>query len=412
MAELSARGRFAAVMGLIGSGHALSHFYLLALPPLFPLLQAEFGVGITELALLVTLLNLSTMAAQFPASILIDRFGARPLLIGGLALMGLCFAGISAAPSYWIAASLVVVAGFGNSVFHPADYAIMNASVEEGRLGRAYSLHTFTGNIGFMSAPAAMILLSTLTGGWRGAVLVAGLLAIVVTALLLLFGSLLRDERDGVADVARPATPASAAPRQGTLAILLSGPVLTMFAFYVLIAMATGGMQTISVSALVAHQGLGLGDANLALEIFLVCAAAGVLLGGPLADRTRRHGLTAALAMGGSALLIFLVGALPLPLAGIGLLFGLYGLMQGSMRPARDMMTRAITPPGATGRVFGFVTGGLNVGGAVSPVLLGWLVDIGHPEAAFYGIAVILLLGVTTVGVARGRPAPSPFAAE
>lgn len=408
--QLSARGRFAAVMGLIGSGHALSHFYLLALPPLFPLLSAEFGVGITELALLVTLLNLATVAAQFPASILIDRFGARHMLIGGLALMGVCFAAIATVSSYWVAAALVVLAGVGNSVFHPADYAIINASVEEGRLGRAYSLHTFTGNIGFMSAPAAMILLSSLAG-WRGALFAAGALAILVTALMVAFGALLRDDR---AVAGNRGAPASAAPRHGTgtAAILTSGPVLMMFTFYVFIAMATGGMQTISVSALVAHQGLDLGDANLALEVFLVSAAAGVLLGGPLADRTRRHGLTATLAMGGSALLIFLVGAVGLPLAAIAVLFGLYGLLQGSMRPARDMMTRAITPPGATGRVFGFVTGGLNVGGAVSPVLLGWLVDSGHPEAAFYAIATILLLGVTTVGVARGRQAVSPSAAE
>lgn len=407
MAELSERGRYAAVMGLIGSGHAVSHVFLLALPPLFPLLQAEFGVGITELALLVTLLNVATVTAQFPASVLIDRFGARFMLIGGLAVMGLSFVALSQVSAFWIAAALAVVAGIGNSVFHPADYAIMNASVPESRMGRAYAIHTFTGNIGFMSAPAAMLLLSAL-GGWRTALFAAGLLALAVTLLLIVFRALLRDDRE---HPLRPGRTIAAGP-PGTASLLTSAPVLTMFAFYVFIAMATGGMQSISVAALVAHQGLALDEATWVLEVFLVCSAAGVLLGGPLADRTRRYGLMTAITLGVSAVLVMLVGGLPLTALAIAALFAIYGLLQGSMRPARDLMTRAITPPGATGRVFGFVTGGLNIGGAISPVLLGWLVDRGHPEAVFYGISLILLLGITTVGVARGRPAASASAAE
>ena len=197
-----------------------------------------------------------------------------------------------------------------------------------------------------------------------------------------------------------------------TAGLLTSPPVLTMFMFYVFIAMATGGMHSISVAALVAHQGLGLETAIWTLEVFLVCSAVGVLLGGMLADRTKRYGLMAAVALGVSALLIMSVGGFAMPAMLIVMLFAVYGLVQGTMRPARDLMTRAITPPGATGRVFGFVTGGLNIGGAVSPVLLGWLVDIGHPEAVFYAIGAILLLCVTTVGVARGRPALRPTAAE
>jgi MFS family permease len=404
MAEISGRGRFAAVMGLIGSGHAVSHLYLLALPPLFPLLQAEFGIGITELGLLVSLLNLATVGAQFPAGMLVDRLGARPVLIGGLVLMGISFAVLSQVTSYWAVMLLVTLAGVGNSVFHPANYAIMNASVDEDRMGRAYSIHNFTGNIGFMSAPVAMVLLASFWG-WRGGVLVAGLLAIGVALILVVFGSLLREESNIAKSQAEATAPATAG-------LLTSPAVLTMFLFYVFIAMATGGMHSISVAALVAHQGLGLEVAVWTLEVFLVCAAIGVLLGGPLADRTKRHGMMAAVALSVAAMLIIPVGGFQMPAMLIAVLFAVYGLVQGTMRPARDLMTRSITPPGATGRVFGFVTGGLNIGGALSPVLLGWLVDIGHPEAVFYAIAAILLLCVATVGVVRGRPAQRPTVAE
>ena len=406
MAELAGRGRFASVMGLVGSGHAVSHLYLLALPPLFPLLQADLGASITELALLVSLLNLATVGAQFPAGMLVDRIGARPVLAGGLVLMGISFLVMSQASSYWTVMAMAAFAGVGNSVFHPANYAIMNASVDEARMGRAYSLHNFTGNVGFMSAPVLMVLLSGLTS-WRGALLFAGVLAVVVGLVLWSAVSLLRDDRAVV-----PSGGGKPEPAPATAGLLTSAPVLTMFMFYVFIAMSTGGMQSISVAALVAHQGLELETAVWTLEIFLVCAAAGVLLGGPLADRTRRHGLLAAIALGASAFLIAPVGAFQMPAMLIALLFAVYGVVQGTMRPARDLMTRAITPAGATGRVFGFVTGGLNIGGAISPVLLGWLVDMGHPEAVFYAIGVILLLCVTTVGVARSRPVLRPTVAE
>lgn len=405
MAELSERGRYAAVMGLIGSGHGLSHFYLLALPPLFPLLKQTFGVGYAELGLLVTLLNVSTGVFQLPAGILIDRFGARRLLGGGMALMGLGFAGIALAPSWWVAAGLIVIAGLGNSVFHPADYAIINASVPEKRLGRAFSLHTFTGNVGFAAAPPVMVLLASLYG-WRVGLLAAAALSLIVVVALIAFGGLLREDHHGTAarktGVAQP----------GNAALLLSAPILSMFMFYVFASMVSSGVQAFSVTALVDHQGLGLGTATTILTIYLVCSSIGVLLGGPLADHTRRHGLTAAAAMAVSALLVALIASVGLPAAAIAVLFGMFGMLQGSMRPARDMMTRAVTPPGATGRVFGFVSTGLNVGGAVTPVLLGWLLDLGHPQAVFYAIAAILLLGITTVGIVRGRPAPEPTAAE
>src|SRR5688500_2172464 len=171
----------ARVLAVIGSGHALSHFYLLALPPLFPLIKAEFEVGYAELGLLLTLLNLATAAAQIPAGFLTDRRGARALLLAGVALMGAATAALGLAPSYAMMLVLVVLAGIGNSVVHPTDYVIMSAAIEPHWLARAFSIHTFAGNVGFVLAPMSMIALATVVG-WRGALVCAGLLALLVLA--------------------------------------------------------------------------------------------------------------------------------------------------------------------------------------------------------------------------------------
>ncbi len=405
MAGFSGRGRYAAVMGLIGSGHALSHFYVLALPPLFPLLKEDFDVSYAALGLLVSLFNIVTGAFQVPAGMLVDRIGARPLLAAGLAILGVCFAGIAFVEEYWAVVVLISVAGIGGSIFHPADYAIITGSVEESRLGRAFGLHTFTGSVGITAAPATMIVLASLMG-WREALFAVALLSLVVLGCLFAFGHILRDERGAAA--ARAAAPSA---RNGSVHILLSAPILTMFAFYVFVAMVGGGMQTFSVTVLATVHGTGLGVANTLLTVFMAASAAGVLLGGPLADRTRRHGLIAAVAMIVSALLIVAVGGFALPALAIAVLFGAMGLLQGSIRPARDMMVRAVTPPGAAGRVYGFVSTGYNIGNAVIPVLLGWLVDIGQADAVFFALAAIMVVAIATVGVAR-RPAASPAAAE
>jgi len=405
MAALTARGRYAAVMGLIGSGHALSHFYVLALPPLFPLLKDDFGVSYAALGLLVSLFNIVTGAFQVPAGMLVDRIGARPLLAGSLVLLGVCFAGIAIAHDYWVVVALISIAGIGGAVFHPADYAIITGSVEESRLGRAFGLHTFTGSVGITAAPATMIALTALMG-WREALFAVALLSLVVFGLLLAFGRILQDERG----VAAGRGTAAAAPGS-SVDVLLSAPILTMFAFYVFVAMVGGGMQTFSVTVLATAQDMSLGVANTLLTVFMAASAAGVLLGGPLADRTRRHGAVAALAMIASAVLIVVVGGFNLPAVAIGLMFAVMGLLQGCIRPARDMMVRAVTPPGAAGRVYGFVSTGYNIGNAVIPVLLGWLVDIGYAHAVFFALAAIMIVAIATVGVVR-RPAASPVAAE
>jgi MFS family permease len=402
--------RNARVLAVIGSGHALSHFYLLCLPPLFPLIKAEFAVGYAELGLLLTLLNLATAAAQVPAGFLTDRLGARALLLGGVALMGGATAALGLAPGYGVMLALVVLAGIGNSVVHPTDYVIMSASIEPHWLARAFSIHTFAGNLGFVQAPVSMIALAHLFG-WRGALLCAGLPAVLVLAALLLFG------RD-LAGEARPRRRAAGAAPLSSRRLLLSAPILLLLLFYMLMAMVTSGVQSFSVTALVTVQGIDLGAANSVLTAFLVTSSAGILLGGVLADRTGRYVLITSLAFGAAALLLLLPAMLLLPALALTLVFALAGLLQGLVRPSRDMMVREVTPEGATGRVFAFVMTGLNVGAAITPLLFGLLLDLGEPTlvfwllAGFFVLAVALVLVLQAVGAARRHPAAGQVAAE
>jgi MFS transporter, FSR family, fosmidomycin resistance protein len=387
------------VLAVIGSGHALSHFYLLALPPLFPLIKAEFGVSYAELGLLLTLFNSATGAAQIPAGFLTDRVGARTLLLVGLALMAAAIGLLGFSASYAMMLLLVVVAGIGNSVVHPTDYVIMSGSIAPHWLARAFGIHTFAGHVGFTLAPIVMGGLAALAG-WRGALMAAGLLALPVLLGLVLFGLDLEGAgRPRVRQDAGAAPPRSADSRR----LFLSAPILLLLLFYMLMAMVTSGVQSFSVTALVTVQGIELGAANSVLTAFLITSSAGILLGGLLADRTRRYVLLSTLAFGAAGLMLLLPGMIALPALALTLLFGLAGLLQGSVRPARDMMVRAVTPPGATGRVFAFVMTGLNVGAAITPLLFGLILDLGEPRlvfwllAGFFALAILVILLVQQV---------------
>ena len=390
----------------MSGGHFVSHFLTLTLPPLFPFLRADFSLGYTELGLIMTLYAAATGVLQMPMGLLVDRIGAFPVLLGGLTVLCLAMGGIGLTDSAWSLATLAIVAGCANSVFHPANYAVLASVIDSGRLGRAFGVHTFAGHFGNAVAPVTIIFLAV-TWGWRAAVVMAGAMGLAVTAAIL-FGA---DPR-GVEAVRLRAAGARADRGGGaappSAARLVSAPLMKLFVFFVLTAAASNGMQTFSVTALVTLFDTPLVTASAALTAFLFASAMGILLGGVLADRTRRHDRVAALAFAATAVIIALVGSVALPaLLLIGLL-ATAGLLQGVIRPARDMLVHAAAPQGATGKVFGFVTTGINVGAALMPLTLGWLVDRGAVQWVFGLIALTMVLAVVTVLTTRPPPAAVP----
>ncbi|MGQ0663022.1 MAG: MFS transporter [Pseudomonadota bacterium] len=408
----SLRRRDLKVLSLIGSGHALSHFYILALPPLFPLLLMEFEASYAALGLIITAINIVTGLFQIPAGMLADRIGARAVLVAGLMSMGGTVASIGLASSYEMVIVLALVFGIGNSAIHPADYAILSSSIATEFIGRAFAIHTFTGNVGFALAPVTIVLMAALLG-WRAALVAAGGLAIVVVVLVVASGGALGSRARTAVSEARPAA------RDDGLRIFRSAPILVMFLFFVFTGLVGTGIQTFLASALVGYQDMSLAGANTVLTAYLVASASGILVGGVIADRTRRHGLVASAALAVSALIVALAGTIPVPAAALLALFGVAGILQGGVRPARDMMVRAVAPQHATGRVFAFVSTGLNVGGAIAPALFGLIIDLGRPQWVFLVMAAMLALTIVVVGVshlplmaARVRRTPSGAEAD
>ncbi len=405
--------REAKLLTLIGSGHFFSHFYLIVLPPLFPLLEAELGVGYAALGLLLSLPNLATMLLQTPIGFLVDRIGARRPLVIGLMVMSGAVAGAGVAPGYGGLMAMMVLMGVGNSVFHPADYAILAARIEPGRLGRAFSIHTFAGHLGWAVAPVTMVSLTALWD-WHVALVITGLCGVAMALVMLVQGKELDAPRHADAGAAPEGAPGPepAPARRAGFRMLFSAPMLLFFLYMVMAAVASGGLNGFTVTALVTLHGADLVTANAALTALLSASAVGVLLGGLIADRTRRHDLIMIAGFCLAAAVLVAIGLLPLPLLAVVAAMGVVGLAQGAIRPSRDMMVRDIAPAGAVGAVFGFVTTGMNLGAALAPVFFGWLVDEGFVAWVFILAALAMLLALAAALAANQRAQRSLAAAE
>lgn len=368
-------------VGLVGFAHFLSHFYMLSLVPLFPLVQRDLQVSFVDLGLIITLYNVATAALQTPMGVLVDRFGAKRILITGLFANAAAVALAGLAPSYEALLALFLLAGAGNSVFHPADYVILTASVDERRHGRAYSIHSFGGALGFAAAPAAMITLADLTD-WRTALAIAGLAGIVLSLVFVFSGDTLQE------DAATGRKPAE----RVTLRRTVTGPVTLFFLFYMCMAASTIGLTGFAPVFLPAMYGMSLQSANHMLSAMLLANAVGTLFGGPVADRVRNHGLVLAGCFGIAAAATVAVGTGAIPVLLVLASFLANGFFRGLVNPSRDIMVRRIAPPGALGTVFAFVTTGFSVGQGLGPLLYGLLLDRGLTSEVLHASAALTLL--------------------
>lgn len=392
------------VIGLVSSGHFFAHFYVIVLPPLFPLLQKEFGVSYSALGLLLTVSSVTTGLIQVPVGFLVDRFGARRLLMLGLLCMSAAVILSGLTSSYYTLLAMMLLLGAGNSVFHPADYAILSARVEHSLLGRAFSLHTFSGHLGWAIAPTVMITLTAIWG-WRPALIAVGLGGLFVLGAMLLYGRVLDDSLAPKQEKPREREDESKdkASAASNIGLLFTAPMLLLFCYMIMASVAAIGLNSFTVVALVDLYDTSLDSANLVLTVFLSCSAGGVLLGGVIADRTKRHDLVLIAGFCIAAVALVLVGSSWLPLMAVTLSIALAGLMNGAIRPSRDIMVRSAAPAGSVGKVFGFVTSGMNVGGAIAPLLFGWILDQGQTPWIFYAAAGAMILALGAALMARSK---------
>ena len=395
------RRRDTEVIGLVGFAHLFSHFLQLILAPLFPLLKDEFGVGYAALGLMVSLMYTVSGISQTMAGFIVDRYGARRVLLFGMAAFSTAMLLTGLATSYWMLLVVAVLAGVGNSVFHPADFSILNAKVNPKRLGYAFSTHGIGGNFGWLAAPAFSIGISTLYG-WRAATIAAGVIGLLITAFIASRAALADAEADGGGQHDK-AQGGRSSGLKGDVRALLSVPVLKCFTFFTFYSMALIGLQTFSVSVTSALYGAPLITASAALTGFSFGGIVGIVAGGFAAAHSSRHNLVAAAGMliGATLTLILASGALPVWL--LTSCMGLIGFFIFSTSPSRDILVRGATPPGATGKVYGFVYSGLDLGASLSPLLFGWMLDQRMPQWVFGAAASFMLLAVATVVTLRAK---------
>jgi MFS family permease len=391
----SARAPYIRVVGAVSAAHFISHYYIIALAPLLPFVRDEYQVTYTQIGLAFAAFNIVTAVFQTPAGFLVDRLGARVLLILGLAIGASSFVLVGLIDSFWVMVTLFAIAGIGNTVYHPADYALLSQHVPSDRIGQAFSVHTFAGMLGSAVAPASLLMMQSVWG-WRGAFVGAGILGFAVAFFLLLL-------RDGSIATAKAGTRAASNSSDAGWRLLLSAPILLNLAFFILLAMMSSGLYNYSVVALGALYGTPVTTANAALTGNLLLSAAGVLVGGLLVTHTKRHGLLATLGLSAMAMSVVLVALVDLSSLALIAAMSLAGLFSGVIMPSRDMIVREVTPPGSFGKVFGFVTTGFNIGGIVSPLIFGAVMDHGSPRMVFLLVAAFTLLGIVTVATRRQR---------
>jgi MFS family permease len=385
---------------LISTAHWVSHFHLLVLPMLFPFLKAQLGVGYIELGFALTVFAVISALTQAPMGYLADHIGARKILLIGLTVGGLALIMLGVNLSYlWLIASAALL-GLANSVYHPADYAILAAHMDDARMGRAFSIHTFAGFLGGAVAPAIVAALVAIGGG-HGALIVAGAVGPVVALLLIALGIPDASAADRKVNGVHP-------PRQN----IITPALIVLTIFFMLLSLSNAGIGNFGVVALMNGYGAPFSSANIALTAYLGFSAIGVLAGGFLADRTQHHGQVAAACFAANAAIVLAIAAVNLPSLLLTAAMGAAGFLGGVIAPSRDMLVRNAAPAGAAGRAFGIVSTGFNLGGIVSPLLFGWIMDQNAPRWVFGASVVFMVLTVLLALVTERSPQRSSEAAD
>ena len=388
----------ASFIGLIGTAHLISHFSQLLLAPLFPWLKDAFNASYAELGLLMSVFFVVSCASQAAAGFAVDRFGPRPILLTGLAILGTAALGFSVSQSYTMLLFFSAVAGLGNGVFHPVDFTLLNRKVHASRLGHAFSVHGITGSLGWALAPALLVPL-TLAYSWRTALQCAAVLIFSVLALMVLNRHRLTlpaaAETDWASKPASRFASASAPASSSNFDFLKIPAVWMCFAFFFFNAAVLSAVQAFAPEAARLLHAVPVAAAAMCLTIYMVSSAGGMVLGGFLAANPARCERVIALGYGLSALVALTMAWVDVPGAVVPIMFGLMGFASGTAGPSRDLIVKSAAPANATGRVYGVVYSGLDIGQAVAPLLFGSLMDHGQPMHVWVGIAVlqVVLIG-------------------
>ena len=387
-------------IGLVGLAHGTSHFFHLLLPPLFPLFARDFGLSWAELGLLVTVFYAISGIGQAMAGFLVDRIGARPVLMAAMLAFAIASLAAGTAQGYGGLVLAAGLAGLGNAPFHPADFTILNQRVSSQRIGHAFSVHGISGNLGWALTPVLALAISAASGNWRYVYAATGAVALAVLALLWW-------QRRWLEVVPAHQHVAS---RSGSFAFLRLPSVWLCFSFFLFTTAALAAIQGFAAPALGALHGVSAEKLTLVVTVYMLTGAVGMLLGGFWVARSKQLERNIARALLAAMALLALAVLPGLPLwASMGFV-ALAGVGTGLAGPSRDLLVKQAAPPGATGRVYGTVYSGLDIGFALAAPVAGALMDAHLPRGVLLGAAAGLgmaLLAAQAVGWATARRALS-----
>ncbi|WP_395006043.1 MFS transporter [Undibacterium sp.] len=390
----------ALIISLVGLAHGISHFFHMILAPLFPWLKDAFNLSYAELGLLMSAFFVVSGIGQALAGFVVDKIGARAVLFFGIICLALSAVVLAVAPNYLVLMLGSMLAGLGNSVFHPADYTILNKCVTTGRLSHAFSVHGISGNLGWAAAPVFLVTLANLYD-WRIALISAAALPVIVLLILFVYRDLLhtapkpQSSQEANTKVVSSVTNLHLA--ENSLFHFLRLPAVWMcFLFFFMISMGIGGIQSFSPTALREVYGMSLAWATAGYTAYMLTSAAGMIWGGFIAAKTIDHDRTISVAFSFSAVMALLLATGWVSAGMAVILMGAVGLGAGIAGPSRDLLIRAASPKNATGRVYGVVYSGLDIGLAFSPALFGAIMDAHHPQWVFACIALFQLLAIFT----------------
>ncbi|MFA9284469.1 MULTISPECIES: MFS transporter [unclassified Comamonas] len=384
-------------IGLVGLAHGSSHFFHLLLPPLFPWLIADFGFSYSELSVLVSAFFIVSGVGQALAGFVVDRFGARPIMFAALSSFAVAGVIAGTANSYAQLMLAAIFAGLGNAPFHPVDFTILNKRLSPQRLGHGFSVHGLSGNLGWAAAPVFMAGITSATGSWRMACLCGAALAAIILAIMVINRDAL-DDRVSLAGAAPKAAGAAAAPQEHPMAFLKLPSVWLCFSFFFWTTCAMSAIQSFSSPALQQLYGLPASITAYVVTGYMLFGAAGMVLGGFLVGRVERLEKVISACLLFSGILLALVGTGWLPgYVALGVA-ALAGIGTGLAGPSRDMLVKRAAPPGATGRVYGTVYSGLDLGFCLAAPVFGYMLDHQMNAGVFFGAAVGMVLSVVSAG--------------
>ncbi|HEX7866464.1 MAG TPA: MFS transporter [Variovorax sp.] len=375
----------AKLIGLVGLAHAVSHFSQLILAPLFPWLKDAFNVSYVELGAVLTVFFVVSCMVQAASGFIVDKLGPRPVLFVGLGALGLAAFGYAMAQSYWMLLLCAVVGGIGNGVFHPVDYTLFNRKVAPTRLGHAYSVHGITGSLGWALAPAFVVPIA-IAFSWRVALASAGAVALLVLLVLWIHRSVLSLDAAAVHKATGQGEHAAAG---GEFDFLRIPAVWMCFGFFFFYAVVISVVQTFAPVAAGHLHAVPVALVAVCLTVYMVASAAGMVVGGFLASDPSRCERIVGVGFGIAAALALALAFADFPPIVVPVLFGAMGFVSGVAGPSRDLLVKKSTPPNATGRVYGVVYAGLDIGQALAPLVFGRLMDHGQYTSVIVGLALV-----------------------